>query len=183
MPKKLRSGWRSLTAEVARWYRSLEDRSTADQAFRALLNSSESTSESPPEVEHETISAKRAWSVIHSSFRNFQPLNTDRNVRCFKTLKDLYRFLQYSKLNTIRYVAEYWDCDDFAQALKAQAHRHYRINGIGYVIDHAAGHAYNLAVLGDGQLVVIEPQSDRVFKFEEIQNGQPYGGDSGYILL
>jgi hypothetical protein len=62
------------------------------------------------------------------------------------------------------YVAEYYDCDDFAWNFKALASQRYE-NGVGFVIGwYRKGlHAWNCAIMADG-IYQIEPQTKSVFR-------------------
>ena len=82
---------------------------------------------------------------------------------------------------------ELYDCDDFAWQFKARMRWFYNVNAVGFVIDHSAGHAYNLVIFGDGTASLLEPQSDRfVAVGEEISflKGIPLpAGSSGRYSL
>ena len=73
-----------------------------------------------------------------------------------------------------KYVAEKYDCDNFAFSFKAMVDRKFNVNNVGLVIDYSAGHAYNIIVFNDGTVKLFEPQSDKwprigtsMYKFEE----------------
>jgi len=59
-----------------------------------------------------------------------------------------------------KYVAEKYDCDNFAFSFKARVDRKFHVNTVGLVIDYDAGHAYNLIVFANGTMKLFEPQSD-----------------------
>lgn len=70
------------------------------------------------------------------------------------------------------YIAEKYDCDNFAFSFKARVDRKFHVNTVGLVIDYEAGHAYNVIVFANGTMKLFEPQSDshpkigsRMYKF------------------
>ena len=58
------------------------------------------------------------------------------------------------------YIAEKYDCDNFAFSFKARVDRKFHVNTVGLVIDYDAGHAYNVIVFANGKMKLFEPQSD-----------------------
>ena len=71
-----------------------------------------------------------------------------------------------------KYIAEKYDCDNFAFSFKARVDRKFHVNTVGLVIDYEAGHAYNVIVFANGTMKLFEPQSDshpkigsRMYKF------------------
>jgi hypothetical protein len=62
---------------------------------------------------------------------------------------------------------KFYRCGNFAISFKADADR-FGINGqVGIVIDYQAGHAYNLVVFPDGEVMLLEPQSDNIWYWED----------------
>lgn len=61
------------------------------------------------------------------------------------------------------YVRDKWDCDKFAVRFKSQVDLHFGLNQVGIVIDYGSGHAYNLVIYPDGNIMLLEPQSDVLF--------------------
>ena len=76
------------------------------------------------------------------------------------------KILQYTGIDTGKYVAERYDCDDFSFAFKGAVARKLAVNGVGLVLDYSGGHAYVAIVVKntDGSCVVqfLEPQSDKL---------------------
>jgi len=91
-----------------------------------------------------------------------------------RTLDNTYRvasaesvklFLEWSQVDRISYESEYFDCDDFAVSLRAEARRMFKLNSVGEVADLSGGHAYTAIAVHDGEdtpvrIMVIEPQTD-----------------------
>lgn len=57
-------------------------------------------------------------------------------------------------------------CGNFAISFKAHADQ-YGINQVGVVLDYQAGHAYNLAVFPNRDIMLLEPQNDQIWYWED----------------
>ena len=57
------------------------------------------------------------------------------------------------------YLAEKFDCDDFAVAFKGRMAELFGINSVGIMIDWSSKHAYNILILDDGSVHAFEPQA------------------------
>ncbi len=106
------------------------------------------------------FAVREAW--LDSPMRGMQLITLDR-VYYGLPLSVWKLMLAYSSVDSGQYLAERYDCDDFAIAFKAVASRKFAINGVGMVVDTSSGHAYcALLVVEDSQLTIkcIEPQND-----------------------
>jgi hypothetical protein len=65
--------------------------------------------------------------------------------------------------DTLPYIRERFDCENFALLFKAHADLHFHINQVAVIIDYQSGHGYNLVVYPDGNKQVLEPQSDALY--------------------
>jgi hypothetical protein len=65
--------------------------------------------------------------------------------------------------DTLPYIRERFDCENFALLFKAHVDLHFHINQVAVIIDYQSGHAYNLVVYPDGNKQVLEPQSDALY--------------------
>jgi hypothetical protein len=79
------------------------------------------------------------------------------------------------------YVAEKYDCDNFAFSFKARMDRKFHLNNVGLVVDYSGGHAYNCVIFSDGTAELFEPQSD-TFVTNKIGSGL-YTCTEGFIIL
>ena len=52
--------------------------------------------------------------------------------------------------DTLPYIRERFDCENFALLFKAHADLHFHINQVAVIIDYESGHAYNLVMYPDG---------------------------------
>ena len=76
----------------------------------------------------------------------------------------LAEFLDLDQVNTGNYLAESWDCDNFAVAFTASANRVLG-NSVGVMVDVSASHAYNAVLThedGNVRVVFVEPQTDEI---------------------
>ena len=87
---------------------------------------------------------------------------------------DMKKIIEWDWTDNRTYIAEKYDCDNFAFSFKAMVDRKFGVNNVGLVIDISAGHAYNIIVFNDGTVRLFEPQSDKwprigtnMYKFEE----------------
>ena len=82
-------------------------------------------------------------------------------------------YLNKSEVSRKRYIAEWFDCDDFSDSLHGQftfdTYPHGYAHGELWVImPDGGGHAINCFLVKDGakvKMVVVEPQSGNIFKF------------------
>uniref|UniRef100_A0A6M3L3R3 Agglutinin C-terminal domain-containing protein n=1 Tax=viral metagenome TaxID=1070528 RepID=A0A6M3L3R3_9ZZZZ len=98
---------------------------------------------------------KTAWAL-----KNPFVIPIDLNYKRI-SLDDLSVLFQYEQLP---YMADFYDCDDFALVFKASASK-LEFNTVGLVIGLLDGkwHVWNCAVCDEG-VFQIEPQQARVFK-------------------
>ena len=61
------------------------------------------------------------------------------------------------------YVRDRFDCDKFAFMFKSRVNERFLLNQVGVVLDYASGHAYNLIVYPDGNVMLLETMSDALF--------------------
>ena len=91
-------------------------------------------------------------------------------------------FIHANMVNERGYVAEWWDCDKYARHIFSIAPEEWDINSIGLVIDWSSGHAYNSVIFPEGNVMLLEPQTDSLI-FVTKRNKKLYGLRSGFILV
>ena len=94
--------------------------------------------------------------------------------------KEFEDWIEWDWTNKKRYIAEEYDCDNFAFSFKARCDRKIGINSVALVIDYSGGHAYNLVVFSDVAPELFEPQNDSWRKKGE---STMYTLTSGYIII
>ena len=98
--------------------------------------------------------------------------------------KEFEDLIKWDWTNKKRYVAEEYDCDNFAFSFKARCDRKIGINTVGLVIDYSGGHAYNVVAFTDSPAKLYEPQSDRwVEPNASKSRNEVYKLTNGYIIL
>ena len=110
---------------------------------------------------------------------NVQRLHLDSKYwACSK--KEFEDWIEWDWTNKKKYIAEEYDCDNFAFSFKARCDRKIGINAVGLVIDYSGGHAYNLVVFSDVAPELFEPQND---SWRKKGQSKMYTLTSGYIIL
>ena len=75
----------------------------------------------------------------------------------------LKAMLAHIQTNHLKYVPEFYDCDDFSRTFQAFANVFFGNNAVGVVINYGERHAYSLCFSHDNGKVsyqVVEPQAD-----------------------
>ena len=85
------------------------------------------------------------------------------------TLDDMRKLLEWDKTDQREWVAEEYDCDDFAYDLWRNIARHYHIalGVIGVELPDGTLHMMNIFFSAEGQVYVIEPQTDEIIPISE----------------
>ncbi len=94
---------------------------------------------------------------------------------------DFEAIIRWDWTDKKQYVAEKYDCDNFAFSFKARMDRKFHLNNVGLVIDYSGGHAYNCVIFPDATAELFEPQTDR-FVTSHMGSGQ-YMCKEGLIIL
>tara|TARA_Y100000310_G_scaffold307796_1_gene350187 strand:- start:681 stop:1157 length:477 start_codon:yes stop_codon:yes gene_type:complete len=98
--------------------------------------------------------------------------------------KEFEGWIKWDWTNKKKFIAEEYDCDNFAFSFKARCDRKLGINTVALVIDYSGGHAYNLVCFTDAPAELYEPQSDRWVKPNDSKSKTEfYALKDGYIIL
>ena len=62
------------------------------------------------------------------------------------------------------YRPERFDCEDFAALYKVMHAFVLGVNSVGIVVDWTGGHAYNVVIMSDGAVNLVEPQNGEVIQ-------------------
>ena len=65
------------------------------------------------------------------------------------------------------YERDIYDCENFAISFKARVDWYFALNQVGIVIDYTSGHGYNLVIFPNGDVMLLEPQSDGLVYWED----------------
>jgi len=93
------------------------------------------------------------------------------------TLDGFRRIIEWDRTNLRPYIAEFWDCDDYAWRFKSNVTTTFLVNGIGFVIDWSepeCAHSYNVLFPTDSDPVVYEPQTDQIMSVGEARKHCQY---------
>lgn len=83
----------------------------------------------------------------------------DAVYRLPTTLEDLQTMVAWAReLDTRPWKHEAWDCDDRAERLTSNIKYYLNSNALGTVIDYHAAHVFNIAMLADGTVYLVEPE-------------------------
>ena len=121
----------------------------------------------PPVIEY-VVKRDSAWiqEKIDSLGLGIVRLPLDATYRL--TNKTNFReIIAWDWTDRIDYIKERYDCEQFAIQLKAIVDLYFHLNQVAIVIDYKSGHAYNLVIYDDGDIDVLEPQSDGLYFWEE----------------
>ena len=79
--------------------------------------------------------------------------------------KQVEEFLKYDLTNYKQYKKESFDCDDFALVLLGKLKNHFK--GFAFGFGMSDSHAFNVFIDNEKQLWIIEPQNDKIFKYDK----------------
>ena len=102
------------------------------------------------------------------------------------TLDGFRRIIEWDRTNLRPYIAEFWDCDDYAWRFKSNVTTTFLVNGIGFVIDWSkpeCAHSYNVLFPTDSDPVVYEPQTDQIMSVGEARRHCQYKMDNYVIVV
>ncbi len=137
----------------------------------------------PPKIT-KTIDKKRVREIIQKSLEvsSHKIKLADREYGLYSK-DDLIRFLKYDDTDEYEYIKQGFDCDDFADVLKGREREWYRWHekeaGSTFGIvwgdlrkdpEVKRGHAINYVILDTEELILIEPQTDKIVKLAENSN-------------
>ena len=115
--------------------------------------------------------------------QGMKKLNLD-SKRWVCSQQDFVKWIIWDWTNCKRYIAEEYDCDNFAFSFKARCDRKIGVNTVALVIDYSGGHAYNLVIFTDAPAELYEPQGDRFVPMGDgISKTEIYKMKEGYIIL
>jgi hypothetical protein len=114
----------------------------------------------PPVI---TVTYKRdnAWIQQHMDGMN---LSIERfQLDAVYTMTNQTNFLNivaWDWCDTLEYVKELFDCENFAILFKAYVDLYFRLNQVAIILDYKSAHAYNLVIFPDGNMSVLDVEFD-----------------------
>jgi hypothetical protein len=132
-----------------------------------------------PKEEDVIISGDEVESIILNTFGSdyqYHLLIADERYRLMK--KDmLINLLKKDKTDQYQWIEEDWDCDNFAEVLDGNIDELTYPKGYAFgqlwFFTNTFGHAINFAILDTKDIVLIEPQNDEIFTWNDIKNKYP----------
>lgn len=74
-------------------------------------------------------------------------------------------FIAWDWVDSFEY-HKFYRCGNFSISFKASADQ-WGVNQVGIVLDYLSSHAYNIVVFPDGKVMLLEPQWDNLFYWQE----------------
>ena len=114
----------------------------------------------PPEIDYIAVKGSAfIRNALASMALNIQLLPLDQTYY-MTNQKNFLNIVAWDWTDEAKYLKEKYDCENFAFSFKAAVDYYFNLNQVALVIDYKAGHAYNLIVYPDGNVMLLEPQTD-----------------------
>ncbi len=97
--------------------------------------------------------------------------------------EEMRKFIQWDWVSSRQYIAEIFDCENFAFWFKGRADGLLHRNNVGFIVDWSGGHAYNVIVFPDNELWIFEPQNDSWTSITDHSFSSSYPLESAGILI
>ncbi|MHA1867407.1 MAG: hypothetical protein ACTSXD_05020 [Candidatus Heimdallarchaeaceae archaeon] len=112
---------------------------------------------------------KRKENVIYLNKTQMYFFDNSYNLT---NVNEIENFLKSDKLDWVNYKKEINDCDDFAIRLWGR----FKEIGEGFCfgLGVSGSHAFNIFVDDDFRVWIIEPQTDKIYKLEDIKGNKKY---------
>lgn len=125
------------------------------------------------------IDSNKVLEIILNTFGKdyyYHILISDERYRLMER-KQLEELLKKDKTDQYQYIPEDFDCNNFAEVLDGNIDELTYPQGYAFgqlwFYTNEFGHAINFAILEDESLVLIEPQNDEIFTWEDIKKQYP----------
>ena len=121
--------------------------------------------EPPPKLEY-VVEKDTAW--VHGVLTKLNadivrlPLGAEFQLTDKDTFID---FIAWDWVDSFEY-HKFYRCGNFSIAFKADADK-WGVNQVGIVLDYKSSHAYNIVIFPNGKVMLLEPQSDNLFYWQE----------------
>lgn len=119
----------------------------------------------PPELDY-VVEKDTVWVQGVLTKMGAEIIRLPLGVEFQLTDKDTFiDFIAWDWVDSYEY-HKFYRCGNFSIAFKASADS-WGVNMVGIVLDYESSHAYNLVVFPDGKVMLVEPQSDNLFYWQE----------------
>ena len=119
----------------------------------------------PPELEY-VVEKDTAWVQKVLMGLGAEIIRLPLGAEFRLTDKDSFiEFIAYNWVDSYEY-HKFFRCGNFAISFKADSDQ-WGVNQVGIVLDYQSSHAYNIVVFPDGKVMLLEPQSDNLFYWQE----------------
>ena len=119
----------------------------------------------PPELEN-TVEKDSAWVDRVLAKMEAKVIRLPLGPEFRLVDKDTFiDFIAWDWIDSFEY-HKFYRCGNFTISFKASADQ-WGVNQVGIVLDYVSGHAYNIVVFPDGKVMLLEPQTDNLFCWQE----------------
>jgi len=117
----------------------------------------------PPEIDY-IVEKDTMWvqQCLENLGLNIIRLPLDAKYRFPATKKEAMKIITWDWTDQLKYVQDHFDCPDFAMHFMVMTNLYFRIQ-VAWVIDYQSAHSYNLVIIPDDNVFVLEPQSDALY--------------------
>ena len=99
------------------------------------------------------------------------------------SLEDTQAIIAWDLTDKETYVANIFDCENFALRVKARVDELFKVNHFGLVIDWSSSHAYNVFLTPEGRVFLYEGQNDEYWDLAGHDFKGSYALQSAVILI
>ena len=117
----------------------------------------------PPKLQR-IVEKDTVWvqAFLQSLGLNIIRLPLDARYRFPGSKQEAMKIITWDWTDRLRYVRDYFDCPDFAMHFAVMTNLYFRCQ-VAWVIDYRSAHSYNLIIIPDDDVFVLEPQSDALY--------------------
>ena len=129
---------------------------------------------------------EEVWNIDKGKFVKVQPFRLTDSSYQLPTKDEVLSAIEATKVNEIQYVAEEWDCEDFARRFVSKMHEQ-GIKTAGRVFAWSGEHAFNIVAIqhedGTPSFLFVEPQTNTVLNtLEDLGKGN-YNIENSLIII
>lgn len=135
----------------------------------------------PPDITY-VVEKSGAWVQERLKAMGANIIHLPLDAKYYLTDKSNFlEIIAWDWVDSWEYRRDIFDCENFALAFQSHVARYFGLNQVGSVIDYKAGHGYNLVIFPDGKVMLIEPQADQLFYWEDKE--AIYIFEGAYVIM